>query len=452
MNRRAFLTVSGLMTIAASSSRSVEQVGAGNHVNVDAFGASYDESPSRNLEAFRTAITATPAGGTLLIPRYEGSSLGATYRIDTSGGLSEALVIDRPITIVLDGMIRATDGASGRNPPYIFAVTASDVHFTGGGTIAGPGQVDDSNNLDDAHHSGLIRVTGDRFQFIGPTVRDVPKIGIHLWKCSNATISALWTGGIARYTVGHTGLFGIRATGGGGHRITNNRFERDIQGRRLITGYFAGGLMGATTGDEITGNVADVHEKLAYLYTNHSRVANCHVINALRTDILRVVGSHNVVERLSADRTQGGVSIYNGTHNTVRDCIFQNVRQAGIFISFLGDYRGGYTGTTISGNLIVAAPDAVGLQDGICLYLGAGETGNISVTGNRIEGAGTASWKNAIRVEAIPPFFADRMTVSDNILHDSVNGLSLRRLHDARLDRNEAARLRGGEALLWITS
>lgn len=447
LSRRTLLRLAGLATTGISAPLITRRCETGV-VDVRSYGAGVGHSPAHNLAAFRAAIAATPEGGTLLIP---GGRAGV-YAIDTSGGLEHALVIDRAMSIVLDGRIRATHGQSGHNPPYIFDVHAADVRFAGNGTISGPGASDDTNNLDDLSHAGLIRVTGDRFRFEGITVSDVPKIGIHLWNCRGATISARWIGGVLDYKDGHTSLFGIRATGGGEHRIISNQFERDDQGRRLITGYFAGGLMGATEGDEISGNLADVHEKLAYLYTNFSRVQDCHVVNAQQTDILRIVGSYNQVNNITGDGVKGGVSVYNGIHNKITNCVFKNVQQAGIFISFMADYHGGYVGTVISGNTIIAAADAVQLQDGICLYLADEGTAGVIVTGNRVEAAGPSSWRNGVRVEVIPPYFGSNVIVANNIIDGAVNGISVRRLGSGDLSGNKASNLRGGEAILRITS
>lgn len=421
------------------------QIGA---VNVESLGAAVDATASRNHAAFRAAIAATPTGGTLVIPARGERS----YAIDTSGGLKEALTIDRQMTIALHGKVGATHGAVGPNPPYLFSVKAADVAFVGKGEIAGPGSANDANLSDDIAHPGLIHVTGDRFSFIGPMVRDVPKIGIHLWNCQNATITARWQGGIKDYTIGNTALFGIRATGGGGHRIVGNRFERDAQGRRLITGYFAGGLMGATRGDEIANNVADVHEKLAYLYTNASTVRDCSVSDAMRTDIIRIVGSGNMIERIEGQRIKGGVSIYNGQENVVRDCVFTEVYQDGIFVSFAHGYVGGLAGTRIVDNVIVASAKGTGLQDGICAYLGAGDTSRIAITGNRVASASSSDWQNCIRIETVPPFFGDAPTVRDNDLSGGINGLSIRRLRGGDFKTKRVATPHGGARLLEITS
>lgn len=396
LSRRTLLKAGSLIIGGVAASQALCEVPP---INVEDYGASVDSSAEDNLNAFARAIDATPTGGSILVPKRSG-----TYWIDTSGGLSQALSIERQMTIVIEGEIRSSYGKLGPNPPYIFSAKANDVQFTGHGLIAGPGTADDTNSFDDTHHPGLIRVTGDRFSFVGPEVRDVPKIGIHLWNCREATISTNWKGGIEHYTRGHTALFGIRATGGGGHRITGNRFERDAKGRRLITGYFSGGLMGETQGDTITHNFADVHEKLAYLYTSNSVVRDCRVINALRTDSLRVVGSGNLVERLVGERVKGGVSVYNGSHNIIRDCTFSGVEQEGVFVSFLEDYRGSYAGTVITGNSITAASSNVRLQDAICLYLGGVDTRDIAVTDNRIESSGgrhLAQWYSDCRDPSI---------------------------------------------------
>lgn len=444
--RREVLTAAGLFAAGVAVQRSQAAGGDADPVDVEAFGASVTATPARNLAAFRAAIKATPTGGTLRICARGGHA----YVIDTSGGFGTALKIDRQMTVVLDGKLRATHGMVQLDPPYLFAVTASDVAFVGEGELAGPGAADDRNEPDDRNFPGLIHVTGSRFRFIGPTVRDVPKIGIHLWQAREATITARWEGGVGAYVTGHTGLFGIRATGGGGHRIVGNHFVPDAQGRRLVTGYFAGGVLGATIGDEIADNVATVHEKLAYLYTSGSVVRDCTVTDAVQTDIVRIVGNDNLVERVTGRRVKGGVSIYNGHNNVVRACTFTDVDQSGIFASLTPGYVDGLAGTKIVDNVIVASDSSTGLQDGICIYLGAGDTRRIAVTGNHVGAAGKSTWRNCIRIEAVTPFFANGTVVRDNVLSGGTNGLSVRRLRGGDVNTNRTGLLRGGAALLEI--
>jgi len=450
-DRRAVVGTVGLAALGGICSgvkRLDAAMGTGQAINVDDHGASTKNGPDANLRAFQAAIAATPPGGRMIIPSHGDES----YLVDTTGGLDHALAIDHPITIVLLGRVKATDGVSRRNPPYIFKVSAPDVAFTGTGVLSGSGFADDRNVHEDQTHAGLVFVTGDRFRFEGITVSDVPKIGIHLWNCRDAMISARWRGGIRDYVIGHTALFGIRATGKGGHRIVSNRFERDEQGRRLITGYFAGGSLGSTSGDEIYDNFADVHEKIAYLFTNNSKVSHCRAVDAMRTDVVRIVGSGNIVEYIFGKRVMGGVSVYDGHDNIIRKCYFEDVYQSGIYISSKDGYGEGFSRTSVTGNTIIAAADATELQDGICLYMGNGDTSSIVISGNNIDSRGGASWQNGIRVVAIPPLFADRPTVRNNNISGAVNGLYMRRLNGAVIDRNRVDRLRGGEALLSVGS
>lgn len=417
-------------------------------VNVDDHGASVDASPQANLAAFRAAIAATPGGGRLIVPNHA----GATYRLDTSGGMRTALVIDRPITLQIDGRVQATKGVSGSNPPFLFRVTASGVTFLGKGWLLGSGDVDDSNNKDDRSYAGLVHVTGDRFRFVGLTVSKVPKVGIQLWNCRGATISARWVGGIGTYVHGRTGLFAIRATGGGQHNIVHNRFERDAAGRRMVTAYFAGGLLGGTNGDTIAYNYADVHEKLAYLYTDNSTIANCTIVNALQTDVIRIVGGGNVVDSIHGTRIKGGVTIYNGMNNIIRNCKFMDVDQEGVVVSFTNGYTKGLGRTIITNNIIAGSGDSRGLQDGICVYVGDGYNDGVEISGNSVSSSGAAVWKNCIRIEAIPPFHIKGSLLRQNVTSGGVNGISVRRLSGGRFAGNKVGKLHGGEGLLQITS
>ena len=445
IDRRLLLGQGGLAlagSLYALGGADATQVSIADH------GASVLATPADNLAAFRAALAATPPGGRLLVPAH----VQGSYGVDTSGGLSKAIRIERPVTVLLEGRIRTNAGECRRDPPYLFDVSAPDVAFVGSGMLSGPGGADDTNLQDDTTHSGLIYVTGDRFRFAGPTITDVPKIGIPLWKCRGADVSAAWRGGIRDYVTGHTGLFGVKATGGGGHRIHHNRFERDAAGRRLITGYFAGGSAGPTAGDEIAYNTADVHEKIAYLFTNNSTIHDCSVVDALQTDVVRIVGSGNAVSRIKGSRIKGGVSVYNGHGNVIRECTFEEIRQSGVFCSFSGSYADGFDGTVIEGNSLTAAKDVATLQDGICLYAQGSVSGTV-IADNRVDAPSPGSvWKNCIRVEMVPPYYGREITIRDNMLAAGINGISVRRLLNEGLKGNFASRLHGGRELLRITS
>lgn len=414
------------------------------------FGALPGRPPKENQRALAKAIASVPIGGTLLIPNAGDDVL----EVEASADLGSALAVPHAMTIEIAGKVKAvapgaSQGAS-QGPMRLMRIVGDRVSIVGNGSLAGPGESDDANEGGDETFPSLIYVTGSHFRFLGPTICDVPKIGIHLWNCDRAEISATWCGGIAQYHQGRAALFGIRATGGGRHRIVGNRFGRDGAGRRLITAYFAGGTMGVTNGDVIENNYADVHEKLAYLHSDHSRVSNNFVCDADQTDIVRVIGSGNTIESLKGARIKGGVAIYDGTGNVIRNCELLDVQQAGIFLS---SERGAAppSRTHITGNVIAAAPTARHLQDGIYLYLGRGGAPDCTIIGNSIRAPGPNLWRSGIRVAAVPPNFAGPLKIANNRIDGAIDGISLRRVRGDDPSGNTFIRL-SRSAVLRISS
>jgi hypothetical protein len=415
-------------------------------ISIEAFGAGPDQSADSNLASFRRAIAAVPAGGTLLIPAFG----DRVINVSTPGGI--AIMLDKPVSVRIDGHLRQTDGQTRPSPPYLFGVSASNVSILGKGKLAGPGEADDSNASDDRTFAGLIFVTGDDFLLYGPTIVDPPKVGIHLWNCRRATISATWRGGIVDYVKGHTGLFGIRATGGGGHQIVGNQFMRGPNGGRLITAYFAGGLLGGTTADIVSHNSADVHEKLAYMYTNRSEILSSYIVNAKETDAVRIIGSNNRISKLYGDNLTGGISIYNGYNNIVENCKLTNIFQSGIFVSDLeiGPAVTG-SGTKIIGNTVTSHPEAHQAQDGICCYFSRAGAQRVLIDGNRVEGCSSAPWAHGIRVQAVRPFYVETSTISGNVVRNAtISGVSFERSKASKILRNDVRGIRSGNKELFI--
>lgn len=449
LDRRHMLKAVGLVGVDLTLHGSALAKGplARRAIDVAEFGAAPGKTARENRTALERAIASVPLGGTLLIPHFDGRVL----EVEVHPELDRALTAPHAMTIEIAGTVKAVRSDPRRLPMCWLRVLGNRVSILGDGALVGPGRPDTANREGDADFPALIHVTGDHFRFQGLTVHDVPKIGIHLWGCRHAEISATWRGGIADYRPAHTALLGIRATGGGGHRITGNRFERDVDGNRLITGYFAGGTLGATSGDVIRDNFADVHEKLAYLYSNGSLISNNLVQDAQQSDIVRLVGNNNAVEYLQANRIKGGVAIYGGWGNEVRKSEFRDVGQAGVFLSS-GASGGPPANTRIADNVIISDPSAQALQDGIYLYLGRGGAPNCSIVRNTVLASGAGRWRSGIRVVAIPPHFSDPFEIADNRIDGAVDGISLRRVLGADPAGNLFSRLSRAEPVLRITS
>lgn len=153
------------------------------NVKDPAFGAKGDGTTD-DSDAFKAAVAAATAGAVLLVPRSS-----SYYKIDTSGGLTDAITINKRLTIQLDGDVKATFGAIQANPPTIFYITADDVSIVGQGSLIGDGTVNSVNTGTDSTIPSLVRCTGDNFTMTGVTVDTPYKVGIHLLDCYYAKIT-----------------------------------------------------------------------------------------------------------------------------------------------------------------------------------------------------------------------------------------------------------------------
>lgn len=409
------------------------------------FGLAAGNTPAGNLTALRRAVASVHPGEVLRIPKAAGACV-----VDTSGGLSAAVKIDKPMTILLEGALRASEGTRRPNPPYLFHVAADKVTFEGQGELSGPGTVDDLNVHEENNFPGLVFVTGQRFSWLGPIIRCPPKVGIFLKECHDATVSGRWLGGVRQYRSTHTSYFGIRATGGGWHHIIDNQFGRDDAGGRLITAFFNGGDNSGATACTVRGNSADVHEKLAYMWGDHHDIADCRIVNAIQTDIIRLNGSHNRVHKVTANQVMGGVSIYDGGDNEVSDCVFTNVIQTGIYVAGSPSYHDGFDGTRVLGNRISADQSAGAFQDGILLYLLGSATNGVRIEGNEVVGFGRLPDQAQIRLETRAPYKVRGATIADNrLIGGRQAGIRLREVA-APILKNNIGRGLAGAPLLQI--
>lgn len=383
-------------------------------VNARMFGASPAASAATNLAAIQTAINATPTGGTLVIP----GNVTGDYLIDTSGGLTSALLVNRAMTIIIEGHLKMTTGDQELNPPYLFKATANDVQFIVNGSLKGDGTINDANAGDESDFPGLVYVTGKRFKFKG-NIDTPPKVGILLYGAEDAEIDLHAKGGPIAYTVGNTAYFAARSTGGGRHDIKVTA-TRDAGGCRFVSAVFIGGLLGGSPRSVVRDSFADVHEKLVYGISDRVIVRNSYVVDAVQTDVIRLQGSYNKAINNDGDNVKGGVTLYDGHHNEVRNNTFRGVKQIGIYVGRLSvGYAGGFTGTKIIGNTIEGDGASLLLQDGVMLDLDGADSNDIRVKNNNISNFALTAGQALIRVKMGAGFAIRNATISNNDLADT---------------------------------
>jgi parallel beta-helix repeat protein len=349
-------------------------------VNVRDFGASSSASAADNLAAFNAAVTATPVGGTLYVPAD-----GGEYVIDTTGGRSSAVLINKRMTVFIDGDVKANYSAIEPNAPTIFNVTADYVTFNGPGRVIGDGTVNQQNIGGDA--PSLIYVIGSYFTMTEITIVTAPKIGLWLASGTNAKITNCnFTGGATQYE--DTAYFAIRIDSGAYHIISNNQFFPDASGGMYVNCIFA--IASYCIYDS---NVClRPYEKLIYSTGDGNVISNNSVIgNTGAIPGSNIFGTFGAVYRCDGGKNKviGNYSQYAGGlacrfkgANTVADNSFLDCIGGGVAI-FQGTSTLDYTSVTnnimFNGNL-QGHVDA----DGILLAAETGTNYQINVSGNTL--------------------------------------------------------------------
>lgn len=422
--------------------RTVENKFRSESVSVQDYGASSSASAAVNLAAFKLAVAAINTGGTLLVPTDT-----SFYSIDTTGGLSTAIEINKRMEIVFEGDVKANFSAIQSNPPYIFKVTADNVTFTGGGgKIIGDGTTDSTNAGTDQTIPGLIYVTGDNFTMSGCLIDTPPKVGVMLYDCQGAKILGnTFTGGPTTYV--STGYFAIRTYLGNSHNISDNLFTPDANGGMYVNTIF----MLQTTSCVIDSNICiHPYEKLVYCVGDKNTISNNQVIGnpniipgsspPLRgtlTSVYRLDGDFNICVGNYSDYCGAGVTCLNSKGNLVSGNIFLRCGQLGIVAFETAGYTGTLTGTTITNN-VMSFDSTMGVALGIGgIQISATESPatDILVTGNFVDtfinpaGAG-------INVTGTPTTKITKAKISNNHIISSDNGVSMRYVEESVVSEN----------------
>lgn len=394
-------------------------------VNVRNYGASSSATATENLAAFKLAVAATPVGGTLFVPAD-----AAEYVIDTNGGQSAAIDINKRMTVWIDGVVKSNFGAIQANPPTIFFVTADDVAFTGNGIVEGDGVINDANTGTAATAPSLIKVTGDSFTMTGLTIRTPHKYGLNLFQCKYAKITNNnFTGGPTEYR--DTAHFAINSFFGEKHIIDNNQFYPTDDGGMCVQCVF----VNSTNNMSIQGNIAEKpYEKLAYVVSSNNIISNNIVVGnedfipgtnqkgtigpPIRNDGINSKITNNFIRYCG-----GGISAIGGGSLDISGNTMMLVGQSGVAI-FDGTVDFRYL--SIRNNVIVVGNiPGIGIGDGILVRHAVGSSYFLDISHNQVNGFGVvdttvniAAWNpNTVtpRFSTIKPtVFAGRIYSSNN--------------------------------------
>ena len=393
-------------------------------VSVIDFGASSSATAAANLAAFKSAIAAVSIGGTLIVPAQP-----SFYSIDTTGGLSTAIEVDKRMNIVFEGDVKSNFGTQQANPPYIFSVTADDVTFTGGGgKIIGNGTIDDTNTGNQNTFPGLVHVTGDNFTMNGGIIDTPPKVGVLLYDCTGAKILGnTFTGGPTVSTFGNTAHFAIYSYLGGEHNISDNLFTPDTSGGMYINAIFFNG-----TDDSIIDANVCVHpyEKLAYIVGSHNLITNNYVvgnpnqipgtspaISGTLTSVFRGMGNFNKFSNNVSRYCLAGCTIMDGYGNEVSSNSFIDCGQIGVAVFASSGYTGTFNGTVITNNVITGATiPGITIGNGIYVYVASATTTNVMITNNHVSYFCDTAADGMIFVAALAPYSITFSKISGNRL------------------------------------
>lgn len=361
----------------------------GETISFTDFGVSPTATAVQNMARAKLAIAAARTGDRLVLPVGSGA-----YSFDVSGGLSNAIDVNKRVTIEIIGDVLTT-GATGvqANPSCWMNVTVPDVTITGPGRVAGlQASVNDLNAGTDETIPCLIRVAGNNCTIDGLTIVTPPKVGILSYGVNSLKVSGCkFTGGPVVYS--DTAHFAMRIVGGARHVITGNRFYPDAGGGMCVQCVFAVSANNCI----ITSNHAyRPYEKLVYWFGAGNLCADNEIIGndgtipgtntqGTITTVIRFHGSFNRVLNNYAANVAGGVTIYNGQGSEVIDNSFIACSAGGIAI--IGNTTN-LDFTHVEGNTCVygGQPGSI-VADGIylaCTFASPGK--QVTVRNNTVNG------------------------------------------------------------------
>ena len=390
-------------------------------VNIKDFGAVGDGSTD-DKAAIQAAIDSMSNGQTLLIP-----SSSSFYKIDATQ-LSEAILVNKEIKIIIDGELRGTTFTNQSNPPYTIYVTADNVIIEGSGKLSGDGTIVQTT-VDNITDPGFIRIDGDNVVIDGLTFERFPQIAVYSNQANYVTVKNCTFYGNAVDTSGGLQYFSVRFEDSGrGCRVENNNFKSyDATHHHINVIAFLGG----THEDAIiTGNYCEGALD-QYMYCNlvRSIVSGNHITSGPYSvngqGIKLNGGNDNVITNNDISVTDSGIQLLN-IYNTVVDGnkIGNLIRGYGIYLydnASSSDHAMDnivISNNMISGNVSGSPSDLYGA----IAIAPTVNSSNILITGNTIHDVGFSSINSfAIEVQGSASVTVDGVLVKDNIIYGSLN-------------------------------
>lgn len=427
-------------------------------ISADEYGYNHTATATENKAALKAAVAACSRGFTLLIPET-----GEICNIDTTLGESDAVLVDKKITIKHHGRMKANYGVLESNPATIFKLAAKGAVLTGTGCIYGSGVVDDTNVGDTNTIPSLVLVTADNVK-IDVDMECPPKTAVNIRNCWRCKVKGEYVGGLLNYTIGNTAYFGIYAAGGGKHRFYNLDFEVSEEGGRFVTCVFTAYSNNCKL---FKINADRPFEKLCYLYGNNNTISGSHcegdpdVVAGFSgvgdpprrgtiTSVYRTEGSRNVIRNNTSNKCRAGATARGGIDNIIEDNQFYLCGQAGVTVFHEAGETVSipWTGYKIKGNKSTAWPEAESgwtLTNGIEILARLQDFVDFDVSDNKSIGwgDGTGGEINALYAAAIAPYAIRDSKFNGNKSRDCNHGIKAELVTNSEISRNRAENITG---------
>ncbi|MEO9625859.1 MAG: hypothetical protein ABJF09_00460 [Qipengyuania citrea] len=394
-----------------------------------------DRTPSQNKQAIKDVIDAAAPGERIWFPEF-------LCPLE-HGVLSEAPLIDKRLTLI--GLNVQSDFVPTNTSADIHVDPRTLLHVSAAGSnvsfercrLIGQNGWNDLNEGVAQTMPTFLYWEGDHGKLTG-VFDSAPKCAITVVGCEDGDFDALILGGPDEYEDGHTGHFGYRVEGGGGHVFRGRQKEGGVTGGRTTQVVWSSGGAKALT---IEMKSARPWEKLAYLYGDEMEILGGWVEDALITDVVRIVGSHGRLKGLRGRNCKGVAQIWNA-HDTLVDGVdFEGLLQVAVQFRHDDGWNTANDGP-LDRNKVLRSRFAADLASGIrgegvrFFYPGTGNASECEVSHCEITGFAPNAGQGLVSFDTAGTNFAYyRPKANDNILSNANTAIIFRRaLYDTADD------------------